>query len=89
MKQKEFRRWQNYRKIGQLKFTLLYALYFIIMLNVVILCANAIKGNFAFDIDGFFIRLIIGGLFGAFSGVMMWKTNEREYNNHLNNSDSI
>jgi Na+/H+ antiporter NhaC len=89
MKQKEFQRWQKYRKMGQLKFTLLWVLYFIMVLNVAILGANVIDGSFNFKIEGFFIRLIIGGLVGVFNGTMMWKRNEEEYNNHLNKNDSI
>lgn len=89
MKQKEFKRWHKYRKIGKLKFTLFWALYLAIVVNIADYVANVIKGNFTFDIDGFFSRLIIGCLMGAFSGAMMWKGNEREYNNHINKNDNI
>lgn len=89
MKQKEFERWKKYRKIGRLKFTLLWTVYFAIVLNIAGFIVNVIKGSFTFNLEGFLIRLIMGFLTGAFSGTMMWKTNEREYNKHINNKDSI
>lgn len=88
MKEKEFKRWNKYRKIGKLKFTLLWALYLAIVINIADFISNVIKGNFTFNIDNFFSRLIIGCLFGAFSGAMMWKGNEREYNNYINKNES-
>lgn len=54
MKEKEFKRWHKYRKIGKLKFTLLWALYLAIVINVADCIVNVIKGNFIFDIDSFF-----------------------------------
>ncbi|GAA0086329.1 hypothetical protein UT300007_27680 [Clostridium sp. CTA-7] len=83
MKEKEFIRWQKYRKIGQLKFTLLWSLYFIVMINIVIFVVYTIKGKFTFEIGDFLIRVIIGGLSGIFSGTMMWKSNEKDYVEHL------
>lgn len=89
MKQREFERWHKYRKIGRLKFILLWTVYFTIVINIANFVGNAIKGNFTFEIDGFFSRLIIGCLTGTFFGAMMWKGNEREYNNHISKKDSI
>jgi hypothetical protein len=89
MKQKEFERWKKYRKIGQLKFTLLWLLYWIVVLNIAALGANAIEGNFNFNIEGFFTRLIMGSLVGVFTGPMKWKTNERAYNNYIENRNNI
>lgn len=87
MKQKEFISWQKYRKMGQLKYILLWTIYFVIVLNVVMLGSNVIRGNFTFKIEYFIIRSIIGALFGAVSGDMTWERNEREYANYLKRSD--
>jgi len=89
MKQKEFKIWQKYHKMGQLKYILLWTVYFVITVNVVMLGSNVIKGNFTFKIEDFIIRTIIGALFGAVSGDMTWERNEREYANYLKKSDSI
>ena len=84
MKDKEFIRWTKYRKIGQLKFTFLWMLYFIVMINVIVYVGDTIKNRFVFDIGDFLIRIIISGAFGIFSGTMMWKSNERGYKDYLN-----
>lgn len=83
MKQREFERWEKYRKIGELKFTLIGALYLIIVLNLSIFIVHFIKGDFVFSLEGVFIRIIIGGIMGAFGGIMTWLGNEREYNNYI------
>ena len=84
MKYKEFIRWTKYRKMGQLKFTLLWVIYFIIMLNVIVYVGDSIRNRFIFDIGDFLIRIIISGAFGAFLGTMKWKGNERNYKEYLN-----
>lgn len=83
MKQKEFIRWQKYRRIGQLKFILLWTLYFIVMINIVIFVGDTIKDKFTFQIEDFLIRVVISGLSCIFSGTMMWKSNEKDYIEHL------
>lgn len=89
MKQKEFIRWQKYRKIGQLKFTLLWTLYFIFMINIVIFVGDTIQDKFTFEIWDFLMTVIISGLFGIFSGTMIWKSNEKDYIEHLKKINSI
>lgn len=86
MKQREFKRWKKYRKIGELKFTLLWGLYLIIILNLSNLIVGFIKDDFNFYLEYIFIRIIIGGLFGVFAGNITWKGNEREYINHIKNN---
>lgn len=87
MKQREFERWKKYHKIGKVKFTLLGALYLIIVVNLSILIVDFTKGDFNFfSLEGFFIRIIIGGIIGAFGGIMTWLGNEREYNNYIKNN---
>lgn len=55
MKEKEFKRWKKYRKIGKLRFTLLYSVYFVIVLNLVDFLSKFMKDKFVFEIDGFFL----------------------------------
>ena len=86
MKQKEFERWEKYRKIGELKFTLLWGLYLVIILNLSNLIVGFIKEDFNFYLEYIFIRIIIGGIMGSFGGSMTWLGNEREYSNYIKNN---
>lgn len=89
MKHKEFIRWTKYRKIGKLKFTLLWMLYFIVIINVITYAGDIIKNRFNFELGAFLIKIIISGTFGIFSGTMMWKSNERDYLEYLNKKNNI
>lgn len=83
MKQREFEKWEKYRKLGKMKITLLFALYLIVIVNLANLIVGFIKGDINFYLEGILTRIIVAGPLGAFAGIMTWIGNEREYNKHI------
>ena len=77
MKEKEFERWKKYREIGKVKFTILWSLYWILLLNV---------GNlFSKMTVGFLFNLVVGILLGVLVGPLRWIAKEKSYRNYLDN----
>ena len=50
---------------------------------------DIIKDRFNFKWESFIISIIIGGAFGIFQGITMWKQNERDYLKYFNNKNNI
>jgi hypothetical protein len=91
MKEKDFISWtrSKSRKKGKLKHTLIWCIYFILLVNVVESVSAIIRHKFIFDIENIFITTIISGVSGIYFGVMSWKNVEIKYANYINSKNKV
>lgn len=84
MKEKNFKSWSRFCKLGKNKYTLLWILYFIILMNVIIGIAQLIQGKPVFDIQNIIIDAVFGIIGGIIIGKSSWNGSETKYQNYIN-----
>lgn len=83
MNEKHFKSWSKFRRIGKNKYTLLWILYFIILLNVIIGIGKLIEGKPVLDIQNIIINTVFGIIGGTITGKSTWNGFETKYQNYI------
>lgn len=83
MNEKNFKSWSRFRKLGKKNYTLLWILYFILLLNVLIGVGKLIEGKQVFDIQNIIIDTVFGIIGGTVTGKSSWNNFETKYQNYI------
>ncbi|MGH4121602.1 MAG: hypothetical protein ACREV6_01490 [Clostridium sp.] len=86
MKEKDFIRWSKFRKIGELKYILLFSVYFIIVTNIF---TYTLSHNFTFNIIRILGNFILCGSIGAIFGKIIWKNYEKRYEDYISSNSKV
>ena len=87
MIEKNFKSWSRFHKLGKNKYTLLWILYFIILMNVIIGITRLIQGKSVFEIQNVIIDTVFGIIGGIIIGKFSWNSSEAKYQNYINQKE--
>lgn len=80
MKEKDLIIWNEFRKIGEFKYTLLMSLFFIIFTNILQISGH----HFTFNIKYILVNIILCSSVGVLFGKLTWIRSEIMYENKKN-----
>ncbi|MBL4930971.1 hypothetical protein [Clostridium paridis] len=81
---KNFKSWSKVRKLGKNKYTVLWILYFIFLINMFIGIGRLMEGKLMFNIQNIIIDSLFGIIGGIIIGKFSWNSSEIKYQKYIN-----
>ncbi|MDD7793894.1 hypothetical protein [Clostridium sp. 'White wine YQ'] len=81
---KNFKSWSKFRKLGKSKYTVLWIIYFVFLINMFIGIGRLMEGKIMFNIQNIIIDTIIGIIGGIIIGKFSWNSSEVKYQKYIN-----